>query len=389
MFLTTLCGYGTMTFRRTHATSEDSTAQQVWTRMRHLAVGKYGKRTLPGKIYKCTPLPPCQNPARGLYELFPDYGKRLAITGCGSVWLERCVRDAETACSNHAIPTRNPKPLTRNREGLFSLSKSHNKAAVASVDTGQGARRGGNDICTENSEQKDCNLGSRLRMRREELRMSRNVLAKKAGVALSTVQKYEEGGDPKASILGKLAKELDISTDWLISGSTHTTSPPGEECAIEPLHGHADAGVVIHTAKRDYGLVLVPKVKARLSAGNGSLETSDELEGLFAFRETWCRTKGQPGNMVLMDVGGDSMSPAIESGDTVLIDKSKTEIIAGHIYAVGIDDEVLVKYADKLPGKLVLCSENVRYASIEIDLSQEHTNIRIIGRVIWWCREAR
>lgn len=142
-------------------------------------------------------------------------------------------------------------------------------------------------------------------------------------------------------------------------------------------------------ASQDFGLVLVPKVKARLCAGNGSLETEGDIKGFYAFREDWIHTKGSPASMVLMDVYGDSMEPDIWSGDTVLIDESQTDIRAGAIYAVGMDEEVVVKFVDKRPGQLLFRSSNERYDPIVLDLAHSHDNVRIIGRVIWWCREAR
>jgi len=134
---------------------------------------------------------------------------------------------------------------------------------------------------------------------------------------------------------------------------------------------------------------MVPKVVARLSAGTGSLETSAEVKTRYAFRREWITAKGQPAKMVLMDVTGDSMQPDIWEGDVVLIDQAQTDILAGKIYAVGIDEEVLIKYIDKVPGKYILRSANKDYNPIEIDLRDESLNVRIIGRVVWWCREAR
>ena len=52
---------------------------------------------------------------------------------------------------------------------------------------------------------------------------------------------------------------------------------------------------------------MVPRVKARLSAGSGSLETSDDIEERYAFKSKWLRSKGQASKMVLMYVTGDSM----------------------------------------------------------------------------------
>jgi phage repressor protein C with HTH and peptisase S24 domain len=165
---------------------------------------------------------------------------------------------------------------------------------------------------------------------------------------------------------------LGISTDWLLFGT-------GEQKAAEQGQ----------QAPCDPSFEMVPKVLARLSAGTGSLETSAEVTARYAFRKEWITAKGQPGRMVLMDVTGDSMEPAILDKDVVLIDQSQSEVIAGAIYAVGIDEEVLIKYIDKEPGKYLLRSSNDRYRPIEIDFKDESLNVRIIGRVVWWCREAR
>ncbi len=134
---------------------------------------------------------------------------------------------------------------------------------------------------------------------------------------------------------------------------------------------------------------MVPKVEARLSAGTGSLETSAEITGRFAFRSKWIRARGNPQEMVLMDIYGDSMEPEIKAGDTALIDQSQTDVHVGRIYAIGIDSEVFIKYVDRIPGKYILRSANKNYEPIPVDLNEESCNVRIIGRVVWWCREAR
>ncbi|WP_245590718.1 S24 family peptidase [Nitratidesulfovibrio termitidis] len=137
-------------------------------------------------------------------------------------------------------------------------------------------------------------------------------------------------------------------------------------------------------------MMLVTKVKARLSAGGGSLEVNGESAGHYAFRSDWLCRKGSPAQMVLMNVVGDSMAPDIQDGDMVLIDQGRTEIIPGAIYAVGVDDAVYVKRLEVLPGRLVISSANPAYAPIEIHReSQDMESIRVIGRVLWWCREAR
>lgn len=187
-----------------------------------------------------------------------------------------------------------------------------------------------------------------------------------------------KGNIPKAWYI-TVAEATGVSADWLLTG---TGSMRREE-------DYSPAFQQAMNELRDQDLVMVPKVRARLSAGNGSLETSSEVKARYAFRREWITGKGQPGRMVLMDVTGDSMEPAILERDVVLIDQGQADIIAGAIYAVGIDDAVLIKYADKEPGKLILRSANKDYRTIEINLNDESQHVRVIGRVVWWCREAR
>lgn len=132
----------------------------------------------------------------------------------------------------------------------------------------------------------------------------------------------------------------------------------------------------------------IPKVKARLSAGSGSFEVGSEIEGYYAFRKDWLGTKGTINKMVLMDIFGNSMEPAMKDGDTILIDESQKDVLAGAIYAVGVDDTIMVKRLEKHPNKLVLLSDNKDYSPIYIHGS-EINSVRIIGKGIWICRELR
>jgi len=130
----------------------------------------------------------------------------------------------------------------------------------------------------------------------------------------------------------------------------------------------------------------VPKAKARLSAGGGSFETEPEIEEFYSFRKDWLSRKGQPKDMVLMDIFGNSMEPELKDGDTVLIDQSQKAVLAGAIYAVGLADTIVVKRLEKRPNKLVLLSENRTYPMISFE-GEEMNSVRIIGKVIWVCRE--
>ena len=130
----------------------------------------------------------------------------------------------------------------------------------------------------------------------------------------------------------------------------------------------------------------IPKVRARLCAGGGSFEVGSEIEGYYSFRKEWLSRKGNADKMVLMDIFGNSMEPELKEGDVVLIDESKKDILAGSIYAVGIDDTIMVKRLEKRPKGLALLSENIKNETIYME-GEDLNRVRLIGKVLWVGRE--
>ena len=166
----------------------------------------------------------------------------------------------------------------------------------------------------------------------------------------------------------QLYKTYGLNPDWVETGSGQT--------------------FIRKSASNDSIFKNIPKVKARLSAGGGSFEVGSEIEGYYAFRNDWLTAKGNRNKMVLMDIFGNSMEPEMKDGDTILIDESQKDILAGAIYAVGIDDTIMVKRVEKHPNKLVLLSDNTDYSPIYLH-GNELNSVRIIGKVIWISRELR
>jgi hypothetical protein len=66
---------------------------------------------------------------------------------------------------------------------------------------------------------------------------------------------------------------------------------------------------------------------------------------------------------------------------------SQNDILAGSIYAVGIDDMIMVKRREKHPGKLVLRSDNKVYEPIYLS-TNEMDSFRIIGKAVWVSNES-
>jgi len=197
---------------------------------------------------------------------------------------------------------------------------------------------------------------------------SQTELASALGINRSAItQARKKGSIPDKWIL-QLFKTFGLNPDWLETGSGPTFLK--KSTSVDSLFKN------------------IPKVKARLSAGGGSFEVGSEIEGYYAFRKDWLTTKGNINKMVLMDIFGNSMEPEMKDGDTILIDESQKDILAGAIYAVGVDDTIMVKRLEKHPNKLVLLSDNRDYSPIYLQ-GDEINSVRMIGKVIWICRELR
>lgn len=145
--------------------------------------------------------------------------------------------------------------------------------------------------------------------------------------------------------------------------------------AIAPIIDNL--GVRLNKDFADYALI--PKTTAKAGAGS-SLITENEERGLYAFRRQFLTRMGISEQSVLLDVIGNSMQPLLENGDTILVDKTKTELQEGKIFLVGLDEELLVKQIFKRSGGWTLHSKNPDFPDIPISKAD---NFRVYGKVVW------
>lgn len=97
-------------------------------------------------------------------------------------------------------------------------------------------------------------------------------------------------------------------------------------------------------------------------------------------------------NTQMIFASGDSMTPTIEGGDSLLIDLSKKEVYDGRIYCVRIDGQLYAKRLQKIPPyKIKVISDNKeKYDPFYIDFSKEiDFDFEVIGEIRWWGRVAR
>jgi len=208
----------------------------------------------------------------------------------------------------------------------------------------------------------------------KRLRMKRGLTQQELAHALgfknfALISNYERGtkGIGK-KMLKKLAEFFGVPYQEFFK-------PPLEEKSLQVLETASEY-------QTDY--VFIPLVEGRISAGRG-LVPDTNVEIKLAFRRDWIVRIGDPANMSLIRVEGDSMEPTLYSGDIVLVDHNRNFISHdGGIYAIVIDDSILIKRLQVLypERKIKVISDNPRYEPFIVSPGE----IIINGKIIWFAR---
>ena len=127
---------------------------------------------------------------------------------------------------------------------------------------------------------------------------SQAELAEALDVNRSAISQARRKDTIPSKWLLQLFRTYGLNPDWAETGS-------GQPFLSQPPRNSTD-------------FVQIPKVMARLCAGDGSFEVGSDIQGFFSFQKSWLRGKGSAGTMVLMDIFGNSMAPEMKDGDTVL-----------------------------------------------------------------------
>lgn len=110
-------------------------------------------------------------------------------------------------------------------------------------------------------------FASRLRVLRENRRLSKTALAKQVGVSTTCVWNWEEGNtEPRPENLVALSKALNASLFYLQNGSEKEESTSASpEAAMPPYGGVTLAEVIADAKKRISQLAGIPPEKVNVS----------------------------------------------------------------------------------------------------------------------------
>lgn len=198
-----------------------------------------------------------------------------------------------------------------------------------------------------------------------------NALARKAGIAQSTIRPYFEGSEPKRPHLVAIARAAGVSVSWLATGEG--TPVPGSSGDTPSTAGNLNEHVLIPFYQepdppRD-GTVAAPQTRGQKH---------------MAFRRDWLEQQGfAPDHLVLVTASGDAMAPTIDSGDLILVDTSEQAVKNDSIYLLRLDDGVTAKRLQRdWTGGVWVRSDNTQYRDQHI-ASEDCNNLKVVGRAVW------
>lgn len=223
-------------------------------------------------------------------------------------------------------------------------------------------------------------LKERMVKARQEKGLTQAALAKAVGKSQSAIAAVESGRNKETSGLIAIARALDVSPEWLETGVGEMHPRPIEANArpAPPLRFWSSRDPL---PEEDYAFAPFLKDFAFIG-GAGCEEGSDYNNFRLPFGKSTLRRLGvQIENVFCCTLEGDSMWPRIPDGATIAVDKGRTAIKDGDIYAFVQGGLYRVKYLYKLPGGRVRIRSQNEEEHPEETASLE--DIQIVGRVFW------
>ena len=238
-------------------------------------------------------------------------------------------------------------------------------------------------------------FGERLRLRREEIGMSRAELAEKLGVSRSAIGNYETGvSAPKEEVLLRLFDALQVDPNYLYRDSFRVRTPDFSEEELGLLQRYRQLGL---TGRRTvFALVdalggwqaeleadrgaaeprVIPLYRSPAAAGYAAPVCGEDFEPLTVTGDV------PPGAELAVRIQGDSMEPVIADGSVVYVNHDPLR--NGDVGIFCVDGDMLCKqyYKDPL-GVVYLFSLNRRRADADVVFPRgSGRSLTCFGRVI-------
>lgn len=191
--------------------------------------------------------------------------------------------------------------------------------------------------------------------------------------------------NPRSNKLRYIAEALEMSLPALVGvadGGGEGDAAP-RTAAAEPLRGGStSAAPAGEPGEQDY--VFVPRYDVRMAAGAGAFPTEEAVLDHMPFPRPWLARQlaGQPANhLAVVQAMGESMEPVIRSGDDVLLNLTETAVADGGIYALIVNDTLVIKRCFMGPEGIEIRSDNPTSPSWTVRRA-DMADLRVVGRAV-------
>lgn len=241
-------------------------------------------------------------------------------------------------------------------------------------------------------------LALSFKARREELNLTQEDVASRVTALLTPPGKltqqvyaaFEKGRSQSTRYAPAIAKALDLPIEVL---EEEWASAAPSESSRRPILANAkyiEEPIALWGDEPPFGdVVEVPMLKEiALSDGSGQMSVVEQGKVKLGFSKSALLSMDiDIANVVCITVSGNSMEPVIPDGGRAGVDRGRTEVRDGDIFAINHDGQLRVKVLYRTPrGGLRMRSFN-RDEHPDEEYSAEgirSENIEIIGRVFWY-----
>lgn len=187
-------------------------------------------------------------------------------------------------------------------------------------------------------------------------------VAAEAGIALSTLNTYLAGTEPKLSVAARLADYFKVPMSALLS----------DQPIIQDLGFRAPA-------------VSIPLRDVYVSSGPGGEAIDESIQRFLAFDPFFVEMWGiSPDQVEAVINRGDSNEPTIRDGAIVLIDRGDRKLREKPMFAFRTPDGVRLKRFQRLiDGSARLVSDNQAFYAPEVISPADLEQLRVVGRAFW------
>jgi len=201
-------------------------------------------------------------------------------------------------------------------------------------------------------------IGNRLTLILESKKLKAIDMARLLDVDKSSISKIEKNQQqPGSNFLIKLQQKLNININWLLTG-----------------HGE----MMIDDFNEEQICVNLPFLSASAGAGCHTVTNKNHAVPLSELKTLGLKIE----NLALVEVSGISMTPLLNNGDILVINKDYLPIKDGEIYVLCYGDKILCKKIFTGAKYILLKSENPDFPTETIE-GQEIDKLNIIGKVVY------